>query len=225
MHKPYDPQFDGELISEKNCEELTGLHPYELINLTGIFAVVKKESIFFYNIEGAYPIVYLTVLVNKVLIFEMVWDIKEKSIRNELFIVRVPGNKIGLLVFNKQVQESIKEGLNFFTIDAARGTHKDGTVLIGYKVWAKFGYIMTEKSHQKFLEKMAENGRNDISSLQQLHSISDKDERIKAEELWDRVGETWSGIFNLEADSESLVILNDYTTKKFTEDNSIIKRT
>ncbi len=79
----------------------------------------------------------------------------------------------------------------------------------GHVTWAKLGFTMIDKSHQKFIEKIRRDGRNENSLHELLLSSAD------GYNYWYSKGNEWYGEFDLSENSRNRNLLENYISGKF----------
>jgi hypothetical protein len=135
----------------------------------------------------------------------------KKIIQNQLFVKQKQGEGSAFNWVNKQTQFTRGYAYQYLKCEAKRDDHykieingvqPQSCPLIGYKIWMKFGYLMTTASKLIFQQFLRENGKANTLTIFDLIKTDEK--------LWDIKGDTWYGEFNLAEGSDSERILREY---------------
>jgi len=194
-----------EEIDADNCLQLTGHSLEYFINLTGIhgihagFAIDQAiDSAFtFHNNQ-------VKVSIETDIVSELARTIHlgNMEISNDV-MKKVKGARpgIGLDILCHQVDQARKSGYKAIVTQAYRDLKKSPEY-DGYAMWGRYGFVMSPKSHGKFLEIMRKHSRPE-------QNIYDLQLHTEGRDFWKEHGILWIGEFDLEANSYSVTCLND----------------
>ncbi len=202
----------------------TGLNLKNFLLLTGITGVVPFEELNDSNLT-----IYIRNTAIQVILVEDRADInvfvnsKTKKIRNEMFVANISGNDFAIKRLIVQTDSARKENYKQIELCAANEEYIDESLLVGYKIWWKYGFVMNDKYKTLFTTflydvKINEKYRNFLLAkdktegkidhfLQSFDPQSTSLYSFCSLELgyicWEEFGDEWSGYFELERGSES----------------------
>lgn len=130
-------------------------------------------------------------------------DTNNKIIHNDLFVIKSKKYD-GSDVFTAQVEKARKQGYTKIVTEAAGKSMNSGTKFNGYYTWLRLGYKPNAKTDAKFTERFNRQTGSNIKSITELmHSESGR-------AWWKKNGNTFKGEFDLNPNSESSKVLNNY---------------
>lgn len=137
-------------------------------------------------------------------------DIHRGKMRNEIeceyLNVKTKGQGLGTKIFANQVKTAQKLGINLFCT-AAREEDKNG-----YYTWARLGYDFSSSVYLNYflnsLQKSEDEEIKSVKSLPELMSFP------KGQKWWKENGYSFSGAFDTSEGSNSMILFEEYLSKK-----------
>jgi hypothetical protein len=131
---------------------------------------------------------------------ELFWE--DGFIDNKLLRVFSTGERIGTFIFLNEIIQARKLDIKLMTVSAAKGLAYNG-----YYTWARLGYTFNSPDDQNdFNDLIASHGRSEDTITELMKTKDGRD-------FWKENGFWWEGIFDLSANSENIVSLNNYLTQ------------
>jgi hypothetical protein len=126
-------------------------------------------------------------------------------LQNSTLMVSEPKQYLGTKLFTNQIITGQKLGISKFTALASKSKN-----INGYYTLARFGYAMA-KEELEILTKIAEKDKQ----IKKVKTIADLMSTEKGRDFWLKNGFSFFAEFDLQENSESLRIFNDYYNEKF----------
>lgn len=190
------------ILTIDNCEELTGYKPDQLARLSGIEAYTTDYS---FDISGTNikPVITINSTDNNVhLRRTLLLEVHE--IENDRIEIKNQAEGTGLKIFYEQVQQAKALGFKQISCIAAKSEEMNG-----HYTWARVGYIISEEDKEDIENYLRNCGYR--GEMKEPHKIV-LDPEYK--DWWKTNGITWTGIFSLDDNSESMEILINYFNEK-----------
>ncbi len=191
----------GGVITQENCLELTGFELSELFQVSGILGVHTPADLLIKKIVKYLRIVRLenTIVIEASTITMKSFLMDIFPIEKKIFFRLLESTGIeplvGLRILLSQVEVAKEIGFKRIMIQAAKYSDERSS-MIGYAVWAKFGFEMDSGSKAFFLQRMHENGRSDSD----LYDLVQTEEGY---EFWKKIGFEWIGTLDLDEEALS----------------------
>ena len=142
--------------------------------------------------------------------FERTIDFKNKEIINDKMIIKREGKGLCTNAFINQIITGSLMNFRLITLQAAGGINysdNNSEFWKGYHHWGRYGFIMDEDYHEKFIKWCVQNERLE-NSLWDLCMTKD------GYELWKEKGFSWYGYFYITKNSLSIKRLKRFLRSK-----------
>lgn len=212
MLADYNEVYNGRLISLTSLRGLTNLNYSDILELTGIRGVYPKLSLGRKRpkVSGYYPNIKFA-LQYKGIEIRINIDIANRLIDNGFVHCRDMSTGAGTKILLSQIQHATSHNINALT---GRAMAAEG--FFGYIVWGRLGYLMDPFSEARLMTLLRETSELETNPPGFLFSqnifelLSTRD----GKRFWMKNGFTWSAIFDLTPNSESLSRFNRYLLDK-----------
>lgn len=134
-------------------------------------------------------------------------DFEKRQIYNDEVQLQKKGTGFATNLFINQLNKARRRGFLTLKMQGAGGSdYPADSIWEGYKVWAKYGYVMSDYYQKKYDDWRSGLGLKQ-KTLNDLYWS-------KHYGLWERTGFSWDGVFDLRDGSKSLIYLKRYLAAK-----------
>ncbi|MCE7056887.1 hypothetical protein LZF95_19565 [Algoriphagus sp. AGSA1] len=202
----------------------------KIIELTGIKALHPKED-FRHNIksnhnsEGVMTSCVIWIFSKFFTLYKIRISFSQKTIENLIIVSSGIQKGVAKPCLEYQVKKAYEFKFKYIELLADRCDHPsyyedDIRVesLIGYKIWGKYGFIMTEILAQKKFENLMRTQNLSFRMIGEIYE--DTIDGENARNKWNDKGFPWFGIFSLDKDSSSFNTLFRSNTPRYTTSTS-----
>jgi len=141
---------------------------------------------------------------------ERTFDTEDNIVYMDLFLLnplKDKGNGIGTEIFKNQLNKFKELGFKKLVTDASQASNMNG-----YYTWARLGYSFAGEDEVKMLGDMLKHeDDHDISKFNNLPELMMSD---KGRKWWREYGFSFTGVFDLDDNSENMKIFKNYIDEK-----------
>jgi hypothetical protein len=193
----------------------SGLENNELISLSGIRGIIKKNSTEIPKLEvnGNYPQMTIRVSYDNVVLFRRL-DLENCVIYNQLFETTVKRQGNGTKILFSQVELSRELGFN--TIYCYAMGNCD-SIFNGYITWGKLGYTMYQQDDIDEFDNILRGNKASKTSQEAYFFSQNLFALLKTKEgcdFWTINGVDWFGLFDTDQTSQNYFYLKEYMARK-----------